>query len=103
VTRASVLLALIVFAASLAAQGPPALPAAREAPTPLPTLKAAINSLGKFDAATRTSAARAVRRAPPGQAVAALMDAAAGNPDGYVRFRALVLLSGFNDPRARES
>ena len=30
------------------------------------------------------------------------MEAAAGHADGYVRFRALVLLSGFNDPRARD-
>jgi HEAT repeat protein len=30
------------------------------------------------------------------------MDAASSHADGYVRFRALVLLSGFNDPRARD-
>jgi HEAT repeat protein len=30
------------------------------------------------------------------------MDAASSHPDGFVRFRALVLLSGFNDPRARD-
>jgi len=65
-------------------------------------LKAAIDNLGKFDAATRGAAARTVRRAPPAQAVPALMEAAAGHADGYVRFRALVLLSGFNDPRARD-
>jgi HEAT repeat protein len=65
-------------------------------------LKAAIDSLGKFDAPTRTSAARVVRRASATQAVPALIEAAAGHTDGYVRFRALVLLSGFNDPRARE-
>ena len=65
-------------------------------------LKAAIDNLGKFDAAVRTTAGRAVRRAPAAQAVPALMEAAGGHADGYVRFRALVLLSGFNDPRARE-
>ena len=65
-------------------------------------LKAAIDNLGKFDAATRSAAARTVRRAAPAQAVPALMEAAAGHSDGYVRFRALVLLSGFNDPRARD-
>ena len=32
----------------------------------------------------------------------ALIAAAGGHADGYVRFRALVLLSGFNDSRARE-
>lgn len=65
-------------------------------------LKTAIDDLGKFDASTRTSAARVVRRAPAAQAVPLLMQAAAGHADGYVRFRALVLLSGFNDPRARD-
>jgi HEAT repeat protein len=78
-------------------------PASRDQPISPAQLKAAIDNLGKFDAATRTTAARAVRRAPPAQAVPALMEAAAGHADGYVRFRALVLLSGFNDPRARES
>jgi len=67
-----------------------------------PPLRIAIDNLGKFDADTRTAAAKVVRRAEPAQAVPALIDAAASNGDGYVRFRALVLLSGFNDPRARE-
>ena len=69
---------------------------------PASTLQAAIDNLGKFDAATRTAAARTVRRAQPPQAVPALIQAASSHTDGYVRFRALVLLSGFNDPRARE-
>jgi HEAT repeat protein len=77
---------------------------ARQERTPISPaqLKAAIDNLGKFDAETRTAAARAVRRAAAAQAVPALMDAASNHPDGYVRFRALVLLSGFNDPRARD-
>ena len=66
------------------------------------TLKSSIDNLGKFDAPTRIAAARAVRRAPVAQAVPALMEAASGHTDGYVRFKALVLLSGFNDARARE-
>ena len=65
-------------------------------------LTAAINNLGKFDAAARGAAARTVRRAPAAQAVPALIEAASTHADGYVRFRALVLLSGFNDPRARD-
>jgi len=65
-------------------------------------LKGAIDNLGKFDAPVRTAASREVRRAPAAQAVPALMTAASGHADGYVRFRALVLLAGFNDPRARE-
>jgi HEAT repeat protein len=74
-------------------QAPPATPA---------QFKAVIDNLGKFDVLVRTSAARTVRRAPAAQAVPVLIDAASGHADGYVRFRALVLLSGFNDPRARE-
>ena len=104
-TRAFVILAPILCAATLAAQAPAAQPAPaapRETQTSPAQLKAAIENLGKFDATTRTNAARAVRRAAAAQAVPALMEAAAAHPDGYVRFRALVLLSGFNDPRARE-
>ena len=83
----------------------PATPAARGQTEPAVSavqLKSAIDNLGKFDAPTRTAAARTVRRAAAAQAVPALMEAAAGHADGYVRFRALVLLSGFNDPRARD-
>ncbi len=83
----------------------PATPAARGQTEPAVSavqLKTAIDNLGKFDAPTRTAAARTVRRAAAAQAVPALMEAAAGHADGYVRFRALVLLSGFNDPRARD-
>jgi HEAT repeat protein len=65
-------------------------------------LKAAIDNLGKFDAVTRSAASRTVRRASGAMAVPALMDAARNHADGYVRYRALVLLSGFNDPRARD-
>jgi HEAT repeat protein len=100
VTRALAILAPIVLASTLAAQAP--APPARETATSPAQLKTAIDNLGKFDAAIRTTAARAVRRAPAPQAVPALMEAAASHADGYVRFRALVLLSGFNDPRARE-
>jgi HEAT repeat protein len=82
------------------AKGTP--PAQATQPVSAAQLTAAIDSLGKFDLATRTTAARTVRRAPQAQAVPALMDAANGHADGYVRFRALVLLSGFNDPRARD-
>ena len=40
-----------------------------------------------------------LRRAPAGVVVPLLVTAAQKNADGYVRFRALVLLSGFNDPK----
>jgi HEAT repeat protein len=80
----------------LLAQAPPATPV-----TAL-QLRTAIDSLGKFDDAVRTSASATVRRAPAAQAVPALLAAASGHADGFVRFRSLVLLSGFNDPRARD-
>jgi HEAT repeat protein len=87
-------------AAGLQIPAPVRPPAASSQPAS--SLKAAIDNLGKFDDATRTAAAKTVRRAEPAQAVPALLDAAANHSDGYVRFKALVLVSGFNDPRARE-
>jgi HEAT repeat protein len=69
-------------------------------PTTATELASAIDRLGNLDYPTRSSASRTVRRAPPAQAVPALLEAVAGHRDGYVRFRALVLLAGFNDPRA---
>lgn len=63
---------------------------------------AAIDRLGDLDYGVRTRAAQTVRRAPPPVATAALLQAVAGHADGYVRYRALVLLSGFNDPRTRD-
>ena len=67
-----------------------------------PSLKSSIDNLGKVQAPVRTAASREVRRAPAAEAVPALITAASSHADGYVRFRALVLLAGFNDPRARE-
>ena len=63
-------------------------------------LGAAIDQLGSLEFPVRTEASRVVRRTPPAQAVPALIEAAASHRDGYVRFRALVLLTGFNDARA---
>ncbi len=65
-------------------------------------VNAAIDKLGDLDFATRMGAGRTVRRAAPGVAVPALLQAVAKHKDGYVRFRALVVLSGFNDPRTRD-
>ena len=62
-------------------------------------LQAAIDRLGNLDFPVRMNASRTIRRAPATQAVPALIQAAANHADGYVRFRALVLLSGFKDPR----
>jgi HEAT repeat protein len=83
----------------------PAAPATRESreSVTVQQLQAAIDQLGTIDFSVRTGAARTVRRAPAAQAVPALLKAVADHQDGYVRFRALVLLAGFNDPRARDA
>ncbi len=65
-------------------------------------VRAAIADLGRLDYNVRMRAARTIRRAPPEVAVPALYDAVAHHPDGYVRYRALVLVTGFRDPRTRE-
>ncbi|MFN2447293.1 MAG: HEAT repeat domain-containing protein [Vicinamibacterales bacterium] len=81
--------------------GSPTLPAQERGPTAVSPeqLEAAIDRLGDLDYPARVAAGRTVRRAPPAQAVPALVRAASSHGDGYVRFRALVLLTGFNDPR----
>ena len=66
-------------------------------------LKTAIDKLGDLDYAIRTNASRTIRRTSPQQAVPALLQAAAEHADGYVRYRALVLLTGFNDPRVKDA
>lgn len=65
-------------------------------------LRAAIDTLGSLDYAVRTDAARLVRRTAPAQAVPALLEAVSTHADGYVRFKALVLLTGFNDVRTQD-
>jgi HEAT repeat protein len=74
---------------------------AREAVSPA-QLAAAIDKLGTLDFTERMTAARTARRADASLAVPALLKAVESHPDGFVRFRALVLLSGFNDPRTRD-
>jgi HEAT repeat protein len=66
-------------------------------------LQAAIDKLGDFDYDTRTAASRTVRRTIAAQAVPALLQAVSEHADGYVRYRALVLLTGFNDPRTTDA
>ena len=66
-------------------------------------LNAAIDRLGKLDYEVRTSASRVIRRSQAALVVPALIDAAAAHADGYVRYRALVLLTGFNDSRTTAS
>jgi HEAT repeat protein len=94
----SVLCTLCVLAGSSTAQEP-------SAPQPVSAaqLRAAIDKLGDLDYATRTAAARTIRRTTSAQAVPALLQAAAEHADGYVRYRALVLATGFNDPRTKDA
>ncbi len=70
---------------------------ARTAPQALAT---AIDQLVSFDFATRTDAARTIRRTRAAEAVPALARAARDHTDGYVRYRALVLLAGYGDASA---
>jgi len=65
-------------------------------------IAAAIGQLADIDYPTRVKAARLVRRSAAAQAVPALVQATNSHKDGFVRFRSLILLTGFNDPRARE-
>jgi HEAT repeat protein len=65
-----------------------------------PSLSQAVDQLVSFDFKTRTEAARVVRRAPAAEAVPALSAAAMSHKDGYVRYRALVLLAGYGDASA---
>jgi len=76
-------------------------PDARDTVTPA-QLAAAIDKLGTVEFSDRMAAARTTRRADPSIAVPALLKAVESHPDTFVRFRALVLLSGFNDPRTRD-
>lgn len=87
-----------VFGVAAAAQEP-----AAPARVPAARLQAAIDHLGSLDDSTRSDAARLVRRAPAAQAVPALLRAVEEHADGYVRYRALVLLTGFGDPRTRDA
>ena len=65
-------------------------------------VKTAIERLGTLDFPVRTEAARTIRRAGAAAAVPLLSGAVRSHKDGYVRFRALVLLSGFNAPDTRD-
>ena len=73
-----------------------------EAPVSAEQVRVAIGQLGTVEFQVRNAAASTVRRALPEVAVPALLQAVKSHADGYVRFRALVLLSGFNDPRTRD-
>ena len=88
-----VMLALMLPASATMQERGPATTSAAD-------LRAAINQLGNLDYAVRTKAARVIRRTAAAQAVPALLSAVHEHQDGYIRFKSLVLLTGFNDPRA---
>jgi HEAT repeat protein len=92
------MLSVLCGCLSVHAQEPPAPQAVSSA-----QLQAAIDKLGDLDYPTRTNASRLVRRTAPAQAVPALLQTVAEHRDGYVRYRALVLLTGFNDPRTKDA
>ena len=89
-----VLLVVPILVATAQERGPAATSAV--------DLKAAIDRLGDLDYGVRSKAGRLVRRTTPAQAVPALLQAIREHEDGFVRFRSLVLLTGFNDPRAAD-
>jgi HEAT repeat protein len=70
------------------------LHASAQAPVSLSTQ---IGNLASLDYSTRTKAAQAIRRLPAGEAVPALVDAVKKHPDEFVRYRAFIVLSSFND------
>ncbi|MEO6213800.1 MAG: HEAT repeat domain-containing protein [Vicinamibacterales bacterium] len=90
---------VLLSLASVFAQEPPA--SARDAISAA-QVKGAVDRLGTVEFTVRSDAARTVRRAAATVAVPVLTEAVTSHKDGYVRFRALVLLSGFNDPRTRD-
>jgi HEAT repeat protein len=94
------------FVRPAAAQGPsPLVNAAQErGPQTIPaeSIQAAIDSLGNLDFAVRMNASRTLRRSAAASVTPALIRAVESHKDQYVRFRALVLLTGFNDARTAE-
>ena len=106
--RPVVIVAFTVLATTLSAGQQPAAPAKPPAGEPAAAtvtadqVRSAINRLGDLDYPIRSAAARTVRRADPTIAGPALLAAVKQHSDEYVRFRALVVLSGFNDPRTRD-
>lgn len=90
--------AIALVAGTVVASRALAAPAPRAQDGAAP-LAASIDALSRLDYDSRVRAARAIRRTPAEAAVPALLEAARHHADGYVRYKALVLASGFHDPR----
>ena len=69
---------------------------------PPPDLKQNITNLASLDFPVRMQAARLIRRTVETQAVPALREAARRDANEFVRYRALVLLTAFNDRGTRD-
>ena len=96
----STLAIIVAVTAALPALQPPAgrtVPQAKEITTPA-AAQAAIKQLSSLEHPVRTEAARSLRRAPAEVVVPALAAAVRTDPDEYVRYRALTLLSAFPGP-----
>jgi hypothetical protein len=91
------LLATLTASVTVSAAGTAAAQSAATPAAPSAELKTHIGNLASIDYPTRMNAARMVRRADATVAVAALREAVAKHPDEFVRYRAFVLLSSFND------
>ena len=89
----------LLCADTLQSPAPAAKPANASVSVSPAELTAAIGKLGAFEYSDRAKAAQVVRRAPGPMAVPALLQATGEHADGYVRYRALVLLSTYADPR----
>ena len=89
----SFVLAILLTVAAASAQ--------ERGPTPVSPeeIRQAIGKLGDLDYATRMAAGRTIRRAASAQVVPALLQTVAEHADGYIRYKALTLLTGFSDPR----
>jgi HEAT repeat protein len=71
--------------------------AAAQSGAPASNLKSNIDTLSSFDYSSRMNAARALRRAAPAEVVPALIEATRRHSDEFVRYRALIVLTSFND------
>jgi len=93
-----VLLTLLLLLAGLA----PELKVQAQEGAAAADLKQNIANLSSLDYPVRMHAARLIRRTPETQAVPALVEAVRRHQDEYVRYRALVLLTAFNDRGTRD-
>ena len=71
--------------------------AAAQSSAPTSDLGRNIDALSSFEYSSRMNAARALRRVAPADVVPALIEAARRHSDEFVRYRAVIVLTSFND------